>query len=305
MPRNANPSRALHYYAIFLACCTLFLVVAGATVTSKEAGLSVPDWPLSYGQLMPPMYGNIFYEHGHRMVATTVGFLTIILAIWLYRADDRPWMRKLGFAALGAVIFQGILGGMTVLFLLPKWISVSHACLAEIFFSTTVAIALFTAPSFRNPPHMVDATGSLSLRTLGFCLPVIVLGQVFLGAAYRHKALDLIWHVAGAVIVTAAVLFVAVFALLSYPQHRTLRIFAIVLLGITFAQVFLGVAAYMSRVVTAEAPQPMPVMVWFTVSHVATGALTMATSALFAIQSARHVHPVAVAPMRSAANMSH
>jgi len=305
MPRNDNPSRALHYYAIFLACCTLFLVVAGATVTSKEAGLSVPDWPLSYGQLMPPMYGNIFYEHGHRMVATTVGFLTIILALCLYRADDRPWMRKLGFAALGAVIFQGILGGMTVLFLLPKWISVSHACLAEIFFSTTVAIALFTAPSFRNAPHMVDATGSLSLRTLGLWLPFIVLGQVFLGAAYRHKALDLIWHVAGAVIVTAAVLFVAVFALLSYPHHRTLRTFAIVLLGITFAQVFLGVAAYMSRVVTAEAPQPMPVMVWFTVAHVATGALTMATSGLFAIQSARHVRPVALAPMRSAANMSH
>jgi len=305
MSSNATPSLALHRFAVFLACCTLFLVVAGATVTSKEAGLSVPDWPLSYGQLMPPMYGNIFYEHGHRMVATAVGFLTIILAVWLHRSDDRPWMRRLGLAALGAVILQGILGGLTVLFLLPKWVSVSHACLAEIFFSTTVAIALFTAPAFRNAPHMVDATGSLSLRTLGFWLPALVLSQVFLGAAYRHKGLDIVWHVAGAVVVTAAVLFVAVFALLSYPHHRTLRAFAIVLLCVTFAQVFLGVAAYMSRVVTAEAPQPMPVMVWFTVAHVATGALTMASSVLFAIQSARHVRPVAEAPMRSAANMSH
>ena len=305
MSSHTTPSLALHRYAIFLACCTLFLVVAGATVTSKEAGLSVPDWPLSYGQLMPPMYGNIFFEHGHRMVATTVGFLTIILAIWLYRADDRPWMRRLGFAALGAVIFQGLLGGLTVLYLLPKWISVSHACLAELFFSTTVAIALFTAPSFRRAPEMVDATGSLSLRTLGFLLPAFVFAQVFLGAAYRHKALDILWHVAGAVIVTAAVLFVAVFALLSYPHHRTVRTYAILLLGVTFIQVFLGVAAYMSRVVTADAPQPMPVMVWFTVAHVATGALTMATSTLFAIQAARHVRPVAVAPIRSAANMSH
>ena len=105
MPRHSTASLALFRYAIFLACCTLFLVVAGATVTSKEAGLSVPDWPLSYGQLMPPMYGNIFFEHGHRMVATTVGFLTIIMAVWLYRRDDRAWMRRLGFAALAAVCF--------------------------------------------------------------------------------------------------------------------------------------------------------------------------------------------------------
>ncbi len=91
----------LHRYALLLAICTLFLVVAGASVTSNDAGLSVPDWPLSYGKLMPPMTGGIFYEHGHRMVATTVGFMTIILAFWLWRADDRPWMRKLGFAALG------------------------------------------------------------------------------------------------------------------------------------------------------------------------------------------------------------
>lgn len=305
MPRLSTASIALFRYAIFLACCTLFLVVAGATVTSKEAGLSVPDWPLSYGQLMPPMYGNIFFEHGHRMVATTVGFLTIIMAVWLYRSDDRAWMRRLGFAALAAVCFQGLLGGLTVLYLLPKWVSISHACLAEIFFSTTVAMALFTSPSFRREPDMVDATGSLSLRTLGLWLPPVMLAQVFLGAAYRHKALDILWHVGGAVVVTGVVLFVTVFALLSYPHHRTLRSYAIVLLGVTFAQVFLGVAAYISRVVTAEAPQPMPVMVWFTVAHVAIGALTLATSTLFAIQAARHVRPVAIVPMRSAVDMSH
>ncbi|MEP7367659.1 MAG: COX15/CtaA family protein [Acidobacteriota bacterium] len=299
------PRPWLHRYSIFLACCTLFLVVAGATVTSKEAGLSVPDWPLSYGQLMPPMYGNIFFEHGHRMIATTVGFLTIILAVWLYRADDRPWMRRLGFAALAAVIVQGILGGITVLFLLPKWVSASHACLAEIFFSTTVAIALFTSPSFRRAPQMVDGPGSLNLRTLALLLPVLVFAQVFLGAAYRHKAIDILWHVTGAVIVTAAVMFVAIFALLCYQNHRTLRDFALILLGITFIQVFLGIAAYMSRVVTDDAPQPMPVMVWFTVAHVATGALTLAASTLFAIQANRHVRPVAPASMRSAANMSH
>src|SRR5690349_22792780 len=99
----------LHRYAVALAVCTLFLVIAGASVTSNEAGLSVPDWPLSYGKVMPEMEGGIFFEHGHRMVASTVGFLTIILAFWLWRADPRAWMRRLRFAALGAVIFQGIL----------------------------------------------------------------------------------------------------------------------------------------------------------------------------------------------------
>src|SRR5580704_7447662 len=97
----------LHRFSVVVAVCTLFLVVAGGLVTSNDAGLSVPDWPLSYGKLMPKMEGGIFFEHGHRMIATTVGMLTIGLAIWLWRADPRPWMRKLGFAALGAVILQG------------------------------------------------------------------------------------------------------------------------------------------------------------------------------------------------------
>src|SRR5437867_1095975 len=119
-PRPPMYNAWLHRYTILLAVCTLFLVIAGAAVTSHEAGLSVPDWPLSYGKLMPPMIGGIFYEHGHRMVATTVGMLTIVLAIWLWRTDRRRWMRRLGFIALVAVIAQGLLGGATVIFMLPK-----------------------------------------------------------------------------------------------------------------------------------------------------------------------------------------
>src|SRR5579863_8683302 len=103
----------LHRYAVVLSVCTLFLVVAGASVTSKEAGLSVPDWPLSYGQVMPPMTGGVFFEHGHRMVGATVGMLTIGLLIWL-RRDPLSWMRKLGWVTLGWVIVVGLLGGLTV-----------------------------------------------------------------------------------------------------------------------------------------------------------------------------------------------
>src|SRR5688572_15361923 len=107
----------LRRFTKLVATCTLFLIFAGAMVTSTGSGLAVPDWPLSYGMLMPPMVAGIFYEHGHRMIATTVGFLTIIQAIWLQRREPKRFVRILGWWALGAVILQGMLGGLTVIFL--------------------------------------------------------------------------------------------------------------------------------------------------------------------------------------------
>src|SRR5258708_6706783 len=160
----------LHRFTILLAVATLFLVVAGASVTSKEAGLSVPDWPLSYGQVMPQMTGGVFFEHGHRLVATTVGFLTIILAVWLWRAETRRWMKALGFICLAAVIVQGVLGGLTVLLMLPPAVSISHACLAQLFFSTTVAVAVFTSRSWKQDPEIVEDYGWPSMRSLAILM---------------------------------------------------------------------------------------------------------------------------------------
>jgi cytochrome c oxidase assembly protein subunit 15 len=281
----------LHRYALLLAVCTLFLVVAGASVTSNDAGLSVPDWPLSYGKVMPPMTGGIFYEHGHRMVASTVGFLTIILAFWLWRADNRPWMRKLGFAALGMVILQGVLGGLTVIFLLPKAISIFHACLAELFFSLTVAIAIFTSPSWKRGPVYVEDCGSPSMRTLGTIVPVTVLGQVAMGAAFRHHLVNIIPHIIGALLVGGLILFASIAVLTEFKTHAALRKTGIALISITFCQVFLGIAAYLSRISNSDSIQPMPVMVAFTVAHVAVGAMTMAASVALAIQIRRNVQP--------------
>src|ERR1700681_3609317 len=119
----------LHRYSILLAVCTLLLLVAGALVTSREAGLSVPDWPLSYGQVMPPMIGGVAFEHGHRMVATSVGLLTIGLLVWILRADRRTWMRKLGWVSLAWVSVVGLLGGLTVKLLTPPPVSITHTCL--------------------------------------------------------------------------------------------------------------------------------------------------------------------------------
>ena len=283
----------LHRFAVVLAFCTLFLVVAGGLVTSNDAGLSVPDWPLSYGKLMPRMEGGIFYEHGHRMVATTVGFLTIILAVWLWRAEPRIWLKRLGWVVLGAVVAQGVLGGLTVIFLLPKPVSIAHACLAELFFSTTVAIALFTSPGWKRGAMPVDDPGAPSLHLLSVAVAAVVLAQVALGAAARHQALNIIPHISGGLVVMAMVLWVVLRVLIRHARHQALRRAALALLTLTCCQVFLGIAAFMSRIATADAPQPMPVMVGFTVAHVAVGALTLAASVILAIQVFRHVRPAA------------
>jgi cytochrome c oxidase assembly protein subunit 15 len=279
----------LHRWSILLACCTLLLVVAGGMVTSRDAGLSVPDWPLSYGKLMPPMEGGILYEHGHRMVATTVGILTIVSMIWLLKVEKRRWLRVLGVVALLAVITQGVLGGLTVIYLLPWWISSAHASLAQLFFSTTVAIALFTSGWWLRGPQMVEEDPQHRIRSLSLLAPICVLGQLALGAAARHKAIGSIYHICGAPIVTGVVLWVSLRILLHYANNRELRTVAIALAGITFCQVFLGIAAYMTRIAYADAVQPMPLMVTFTVLHVAVGALTMATSVALAILVRRNV----------------
>ena len=140
----------LHRFACLLAAGTFLLIVAGASVTSNRAGLSVPDWPTSYGYPLlqfpfSKMVGGIFYEHGHRLIASAVGLLTLILAVWLLRAEQRCGVRYLGLAALGAVLLQGILGGLTVKLFLPPSVSVAHAALAEAFFCITIALAMLTS----------------------------------------------------------------------------------------------------------------------------------------------------------------
>lgn len=238
---------------------------------------------------MPKMEGGVFFEHGHRMIATTVGLLTIVLAVWLWRVERRRWMRRLGWAALAAVIAQGLLGGMTVIFLLPKPVSISHACLAQLFFSTTVLIALFTSVEWQRETPMVEDSGSPSLHALASAVPLCVLGQLALGAAARHKALGLLPHIAGAAIVTGMILWIVVRVLLRHAGHEALRRSALVLLAIATSQLFLGMAAYMSRIATVDAVQPMAAMVGFTVAHVAVGALTMAASVVLAVEVFRHV----------------
>ena len=273
---------------MLLSVCTLFLVVAGASVTSKQAGLSVPDWPLSYGQVMPPMTGGVLFEHGHRMAGTTVGLLTIGLLVWILIAEKRSWMRKLGWIALAWVCVVGLLGGLTVKLLTPPPVSVLHTCLAQLFFSLTVAICVFTSKSWNDGPEMADDHGWPSMRSLAILLPLVVLTQVALGAGFRHGALSVMPHLAGAMVVTLLLLIMGAFVLQQFPTHRTLRPAAITLMSIGLVQVALGLLALVARMTTdREATQTIIV----TVAHVAVGAMTLAASISLSILIRRNVRP--------------
>ena len=281
---------AMHRFAVFLAVSTLFLIVAGASVTSNEAGLSVPDWPLSYGQVMPEMKGGVFYEHGHRMIASAVGFLTVVLAVWMWRSEERKWLKRVSFIAVGAVILQGVLGGLTVLYLLPKAVSISHACLAQLFFSTTVGMALFTSPTWRQGPQHVEDSGFPSLRSLTIFASLTTLTQVALGAGFRHRAFGILPHILGAIVVTIVLLTVATFVLTQFPKHRALSKAAWAVVGVTAVQIALGVVAYVSRLNHWESA-PTSVLIASTVTHVAFGALTLASVVALTLEVFYHVRP--------------
>ncbi len=275
-------NRWLHRYAVFTACATFCLIIAGALVTSNDAGLAVPDWPLSYGSLTPPWVGNIRYEHGHRVVAAFVGLLTVILSIWLWRREPRRWVRGLGFAALGAVIAQGLLGGITVLFFLPTAISVSHACLAQIFFSLTVVIAMVTGPSWDDVSASRRLAVSASVYT--WTAAAIFL-QLTMGAALRHKGFGIIPHLIGAGVVTGLVMATLYRVMVRHSEQPAVVRPAVALGTLLAIQLLLGAGSYWVRELTRDAAQPLPVMVWTTVAHVATGALMLATSVWLALVS--------------------
>jgi cytochrome c oxidase assembly protein subunit 15 len=169
---------------------TLFLIFAGALVKSHEVGLSVPDWPTTYGKQMfaypiSEMVGGIFYEHGHRMVATIVGFFTMVQAIWLGFSQEPQWLKKLGFFALGMVILQGLFGGITVLFFLPRPVSIIHGILAQTFFMTTIVLAYGLSIERSKRTEISGPSGVKRGAVIMFGLVYV---QLILGALVRHTA---------------------------------------------------------------------------------------------------------------------
>jgi len=187
-------NKRLHRFAVFTAVSTFILIFIGGLVTSTGSGLSVPDWPTTYGENMftfpiDKWIGGIKYEHGHRLFASFVGFLTVILAIWLTFKEERKWVKALGWIALGSVILQGILGGLTVLFLLPTPISVAHGMLAQTFFCIVSSIALFTSQWWREEKNVSRSGASTyNIQVFAIVSSVAVFLQLGFGALMRHTS---------------------------------------------------------------------------------------------------------------------
>jgi len=286
-----------------VAFSTLMLIFAGAMVTSTGSGLSVPDWPLNYGMIIPPMVGGILYEAGHRLIASFVGFLVVIQAIWLQVREPKRFVRMLGWTSLGAVIAQGVLGGMTVLFLQPHALSVAHGGVAEIFLCINVSIAFFTSRSFLALRDRKIDHAPVAATT---ALVVMVYLQIIAGAVMRHLGAGLaipdfplsfgrlvpaftssaiaanFAHRLGAVLVTVA-LVVAISQAMRFKQLRNL---AIGLIAVVALQIFLGAEVVWSgdpklyHALTGASSVKHAAIISF---HVVTGALTLALSMLLAL----------------------
>jgi heme a synthase len=189
-------------------------------------------------------------------------------------------VRNLGFAAIGFVIAQGVLGGLTVLLYLHYGIPVAHACLAQIFFGIVVSLAVFTSRWWASERPQFDDPGSPSIHTLATANAVAIFLQVVLGAGFRHQDIPIWPHVAGAMVVLGMVTWTAVALRKRFEHSRDISRARILLQAIFGTQFLLGFGAWWSRLSTADAPQPMPVMVTLTVVHTVVGALLFAFSIL-------------------------
>ena len=292
--------RGLHGFAVALSCCIFVLIVAGALVTSEDAGLSVPDWPTSFGSIykIPPMVGGVKFEHTHRMIAEGVGLLTILFSIAAFRFDRRKWLCYLSLAALGTVIVQGVLGGLTVRMFLPWYISSAHAALGQTFFSIAVLLALYTGRDWTESiAERVSDEGTPTTRTLTVLTVCAIYVQLFLGAAFRHSGMSILPHLVNAVLASGIVAWTAIRVLSRHGQLAELRRPAAMMIALLLVQLGFGFAAYLTRVVWGkDAVQPLPSMVSTTVAHVAIGALLLATSFVLEEQVRRHAftEPAAV-----------
>jgi len=292
-------SKGVHRFALVVACATFFLIIAGALVTSHDAGLATNDWPLSNGQVFPKMVGNLFWEHGHRMVATTVGLLTIGLVVFLFAKEKRCWVRRLGLLALFGVIAQGLLGGLTVKLSLPLVVSAAHATLAQLFFCTTVSLAVFTSRSWMTDQPLREERLGLPLRYICTAAAATIFLQLIIGATLRHSATWdkplptdlLLTHIGGAVAVTLLLGSAAFLVLRRHRDDPFLARPATIALALLVAQLFLGLAAYVARTASPNDPQPLNPMVGITVAHVACGALVFATTIILTLRVFKVLRP--------------
>lgn len=291
--------------AKILFASTFLLVIAGGLVTSTGSGLSVPDWPTTYGQNMftfPPSkwVGGIRFEHSHRLIAATVGMLTVALAVRAWAAGAPRAVRVLSAVAVAAVLTQGLLGGLTVKYLLPTPISVAHACLAQSFLSLTLVIAILTSKAWRESSRPLSfSPGERAGLAAGLLAFAAVFVQLVLGAWMRHSDAGLAipdfpasfghpvpdhWnakiavhfaHRAWAAFVALAV-FSSAFVVRRARRDAAPRRLSLALSLLLPVQMFLGALSIWSRKAVV-----------FTVAHQSTGALILAGTVALSMALAR------------------
>lgn len=278
----ARPRRGQHRAAIAAAASTFFLLFVGGSVTSNDAGMAVPDWPTTFGQnmfLYPPSkwVGGVLFEHGHRLTGAAVGLLMIVLAFWTWRCERRRWVRTLAWVMLGAVVVQGVLGGLRVT---ERSIALAivHGCFAQLFFCTTVCMVLFTSRSWMESSPAAASSADRVGRSACLVTSVAIFGQLIVGAVYRHLGAGLVYHVIGAAVITLLMSAVAMWISGEHGDRRLLMRLVKLMGGLLVIQLALGVGAYLAASRT-DGSRPATLLEWFVPSlHVVVGASILAVS---------------------------
>lgn len=259
--------------AVVVAVCALIAIASGAVVTSSREAITGENTT----RVETP-----FGAETHQVIGVTLCGLILVEAVWL-------WMSRHGFLSTLALASVALAAADSwVAFRRPPEPSfvVLHAWLAPVFFTSLVAIALFASPRWTDEPELVDDRGLRFLRPLAVAGPPLVLVQIVLGAMYRHKLASVMWHMAGAMIVSLATLIASMIVLQQYPTHRALRSAAIALMSAVLTQIAFGVAAFTMQLLETESALALGIA---TVSHVVIGNLTLAASLIFALQAQRSV----------------
>ncbi len=279
------PNKNLIRYHAFVATATLILIMAGGLVTSTGSGLSVPDWPLSYGGLFPPMVGGIRFEHSHRVIAGFVGLCTLALSVAIQCLEKRRWVRVLGWVASLAVLAQAILGGITVIYLLPTAISVAHACLAQSFFSLIACLTLFQSREWLEGKKL-QSPSAKSFQRLVITTACFAFLQLVAGAVVRHTGgYGLSYHLFGAFLVFIHALFVLIKSSKDDATRALFQSQSLLLFGLVLFQLFLGLGSFVFKYYVEKQVLPTEGEILFTTAHQTLGALILMILAVMSLRS--------------------
>lgn len=282
------------WYAAVTFVVAVALLSWGAFVTSINAGMAVPDWPTSFNSYDPfnPWPGwwkitPVLAEHGHRLLGAVLGMLTIVLAFWTWRAERRRWVVGLGWTALILVIFQGLLGGLRVV-----WVSLDlaivHALTAQVFFALLASMMVFTSRSWSKPPPLSLSGPEDSLLLMRWIVPAAVFVQIALGALLRHPGAGIDTFLVALHLTWAFVATVLVFVWYSrirasFPAGYAARRTAGVMVGVLSLQVALGLFAYFVLLDDKGLVQPSNVQVITNTAHMVVGALLFALTVVTSV----------------------